>query len=298
MELRQLEYFMAVCKELHFTRAAEKLNIAQPTLSQQIKNLEGEIGTPLFDRIGKRIALTEAGEILWKHSKKIFFEIEQAQAAIGELSGLERGKLIIGSLLTCMNYLLPSAIMTFKKHYPNIELSVQGLRAEEIEKGTLENEIDLGLTFLPNDHEDIESIHLITEELALAVPRHHYLAAEKVVEFKMISNMPMVLMPSNYQLRQLLERYFTETGITVTTTLELTTLESIVQMVVKGTGLTILPLPYLEHLDHADLAIVKILDPTPQREIGIIYRKDKFMCSATRTFIDQLTVSDIRGHIL
>lgn len=287
MELRQLEYFMAVCEELHFTRAAEKLNIAQPTLSQQIKILENEIGIPLFDRIGKRIALTEAGKILWKHSKQVFYELEQAQAAIGELNGLERGRLTIGSLLTCMSYLLPTAIVKFKEFYPNIELSIRGLRAEEIEQEILENELDLGLTFLPNDHEDLNSIPLYTEELALGVPKHHPLAKESVVNFNIISHVPMVLMPKNYQLRQLLDAYCSEAEITVTPTLELTTLESITQMVAKGVGMTILPLPYLEHLNHKEIKIVKLLDPTPQREIGIIYRKDKFMCTATRTFIEQ-----------
>src|SRR5699024_3949932 len=108
MELRQLEYFTAVSNELHFSRAAEKLNIAQPTLSQEIKTLEDEMGIPLFDRIGKKTALTEVGKILLHHSQRVFFEIEQAQAALRDLNGLQTGKLMIGSLMTCVNYLLPS----------------------------------------------------------------------------------------------------------------------------------------------------------------------------------------------
>src|SRR5699024_5942293 len=141
MELRQLEYFMAVCKELHFTRAAEKLNIAQPTLSQQIKRLEDEVGIPLFDRIGKKIALTEAGKILLKHGQSVFFEIEQAEAALKDLNELQRGKLEIGSLLTCVNYLLPPAIKQFKQLYPNVKLSVHGLKTNDIKKELLENEL-------------------------------------------------------------------------------------------------------------------------------------------------------------
>lgn len=285
MELRQLEYFMAVCEELHFTKAAEKLNIAQPTLSQQIKILEGEVGKPLFDRIGKKTAITEAGKILLKHSKQVFYELEQAEAAIGELNGLERGSLTIGSLLTCMNYLLPPAIVQFKERYPNIRLSVQGLRADEIEQSILENELDLGFTFLPSERDDLETIPLHTEELALAVPTSHPLALETAVNFDSISRVPTILMPSDYQLRQRIDGYCGNSGVTVNPTLELTTLESITQMVAKGVGVTILPLPYLEHLNHEGITIVKLLNPTPQREIGIMYRKDKFMCTATRTFI-------------
>lgn len=289
MELRQLEYFMTVCEELHFTRAAEKLNIAQPTLSQQIKVLEGEVGIPLFDRIGKKTALTVAGEILYKHCKQIFYELEQAQAAIGELNGLERGRLTIGSLLTCMNYLLPPALVRFKALYPNIKLSVHGLRTEEIERSILENKLDLGLTFLPNGNDELEEISLYTEELALAVPKGHPLAIKSAVNFDQITNIPLILMPENYQLRQLIKGYARTVGITINPALELTTLESIIQLTEKGMGAPILPLPYLEHLNNQDIKVVKILNPTPQREIGIIYRKDKFMCTATRTFIGEVT---------
>ncbi len=112
IELRQLEYFLAVSKELHFTKAAEKLNISQPSLSQQIRALEHEVGMPLFDRIGKKISLTEAGKILLSHSKTIFHEVEQARSAIQDLNGLQYGSLTIGSLLTVVNYLLPPTLYT------------------------------------------------------------------------------------------------------------------------------------------------------------------------------------------
>src|SRR5699024_2515169 len=114
MKLRQLEYFMAVCEELHFTKATEKHNIAQTTLSQQIKSLEDYVGLPLFDRIEKTIALTEAGKILLSHCQRVLFELEQTKAAISDLNGLERGVLNVGSLFTCMNYLLSPAILTYK----------------------------------------------------------------------------------------------------------------------------------------------------------------------------------------
>src|SRR5699024_2942115 len=99
MEIRQLEYFLAVCKELHFTRAAEKLNISQTSLSQQIRILENEIGMPLFDRIGKKIRITETGKLLLKHSRNIFFEIEKIRNSVDDLKELETGRVAIGGLL-------------------------------------------------------------------------------------------------------------------------------------------------------------------------------------------------------
>src|SRR4051794_39819780 len=134
MEHRLLEYFIAVCEELHFTKAAVKLGISQPTLSQQIQLLEHRVGSPLFHRIGKKTYITEAGQVLLKHSVKVFHELDQAQMAINELRGLQRGRLRIG----CSgNHLLTSTILSFHRLYPNIELSVTELATAETKAGLL-----------------------------------------------------------------------------------------------------------------------------------------------------------------
>lgn len=299
MDLRQLECFMAVCKELHFTRAAEKLHMSQPSLSQQIKNLEFEMGMPLFDRVGKKTALTEAGKILLKHSQRVFHELDQARAAIRDLNGLQRGSLTVGSLITCANYLLPPAILNFKQLYPNVELTVLGLRMGDIVKGLLENELDLGVAFLPVDNEDIDAISLFTEELSLAVPVNHPLTRLKTVQMTSLVDESFILLPENYFLRQLIDQYFTDLDMSITPTLELTTMESIVQMVAEGIGVTILPKPYLDFLENDQLTTVQLIEPTPTREVGFVFRKDKFMCTTTRTFMEQvreksLSISSIK----
>lgn len=203
---------MAVSKELHFSRAAETLNVARPTLSQQIKILEDEAGVPLFDRIGKKTALTEAGKILLHHSQNVFYEIEQARAALRDLNGLQTGKLTIGSLMTCVSYLLPSVILTFKQSFPNVDLSVLGLRTGEIKKGLLENRLDLGVSFLPIADEELVSIPLFTEELSMAVPLNHSLANEKAVDMAALEHVQTVLLPENYFLRSLLIRIVPRSG--------------------------------------------------------------------------------------
>src|SRR4051812_37770212 len=96
MEIQLLEYFMAICESLHFTKAAEKLRISQPTLSHQIKLLEDRLGTPLFERVGKKVFITQAGKCLLEHSERIFFELDQVDIKIKEIRGLQRGKLTIG----------------------------------------------------------------------------------------------------------------------------------------------------------------------------------------------------------
>lgn len=298
MELRQLEYFMSVCKELHFTKAAEKLNISQPSLSQQIKNLESIVGTPLFDRMGRRIALTEAGKILLKHSQTVFHELDQAQAAIRDLNGLRRGNLQVGSLLTCVTYLFPPVIVKFKRLYPDIKLSVLGMRAEKIKQSLLENNLDLGITFLPVHNRDLETLPLFSEELSLAVPVGHPLAHHRAVDLQTVGEISTVLLPESYFLRELIDAYCLQVGFRLQPTLEMTTLESLLLMVEKGIGATILPKSYLDFINNNNIATISITNPTPQREIGFVYRKDKFMCAATKAFINEMKELSKSIHIM
>lgn len=291
MELRQLEYFRAVAGELHFTRAAEKLRISQPSLSQQIRALEYEIGMPLFDRIGKKIALTEAGRILLSHSHNVFYELEQAKASIGELQGLGRGRLAIGTLLTLATFLLPSTLVSFHQQYPKIELSIQEMSYEQIRFGLLENRLDFGILFSDVSAPELESIPLLAIEFALAVPIDHQLASNHTVDFDMIKELPMILLPETYALRQAINQASHVNGVTIQPILEMTSLDPILSLVAKGMGVTILPQPYLVHLQSKQVSILPISKPFIRKEVSVFYRRDKFMCKATQVFIDQLIAS-------
>ena len=288
MELKQLEYFIVLCQELHFTRAAEKLGIAQPSLSQQIALLEHEVGMPLFDRIGKKNILTDAGKTLLHHSYNVFHEISQAHAAISELQGLERGTLKIGCLLTVVNYLLSPTVIGFHHTYPNVELSVQGLRTGDIYKGLLQNELDLGIIFLPLEHEDLEAIPLYKEDLAFAAPIDHPLAKEKCASLQVLDETSAILLPETYFLRQVINEQCRLMNFEPKPVLEMTTMESIIQMVSQGVGVTILPKAYLDYIDHAHITTIPIQDPVITTQIGIAYRKNKHLCAASRVFMEQL----------
>ncbi|UKS29295.1 LysR substrate-binding domain-containing protein [Paenibacillus sp. HWE-109] len=288
MELKQLEYFMAVCRELHFTRAAEKLGISQPSLSQQIRLLEHEMGTPLFDRIGKRTVITEAGKTLLHHGYNVFHEIAQARTAISELQGLQRGSLKIGALLTVVNYLLPPAVISFHHNYPKVELSILGLRTGDIYNGLLQNELDLGIVMLPVVHEDLEAIPLCEQNLAFAAPVDHPIANQPFVTLHVLKEYPSVLLPNTYQLRQLINDECRELAFAPKPALEMTTMESIVNMVSKGVGITILPKPYLDYMDHQQVRTIPIDQPALKTHMGIVYRKNKHMCAASRVFMEQL----------
>lgn len=288
MELRQLEYFMEVCKELNFTRASENLNVSQPSLSQQIKSLEVELGIPLFDRIGKKIAITEAGNILLTHCYRVFHELDQVEAALNDLNGLMRGELSVGTILTEEMTLLPSIIMKFKQLYPSIKLSVEGLRTEDIRDKLLENELDLGIVFLPIETEEFETIPLFTDTLSLVVPLTHPLAEEEEVEFKQLDHKDMILFPEDFYIRRIIDDSSEKMGVTLRPVLEMTTIESITEMAAQGLGAAILPSTYVDSIQKTELKQVKLKNPVLNMTIGVAYRKDKFVCAATKAFISLL----------
>ncbi|TXF67789.1 LysR family transcriptional regulator [Bacillus subtilis] len=288
MELKQLEYFYAVCQELHFTRAAEKVGISQPSLSQQIKLLEHEIGTPLFDRIGKKTALTESGKLLLQYTRKIFYEVEQAKTSIDELNGLQRGTILVGTLLTVEDYLITPTLLSFHQKYPGVKVSVFGLRTGDIHKQLIENKLDLGIVFLPMKGDELESISLSTEEMAFAVPEGHPLENQDVLDVEVLKTTPSILLPQQYFIRNLIDEACKDLGFLPKPIFEITTMQSLINMVMKGVGVTILPKPYLEYLNHPHIRIIPILKSNLSREIGVVYRKDKYLSAATHAFISAL----------
>ncbi|NEW07984.1 LysR family transcriptional regulator [Paenibacillus sp. SYP-B3998] len=291
MEYRLLEYFLAVCEQLHFTKAAEKLGISQPTLSQQIRLLESRLGTSLFQRIGKRIFITEAGEILYKHSRNMFHELDQAQAAINEMRGMQRGRLRIG----CSgNHLLTATIVSFHASYPGIELSVTELATEETKEGLLNNQLDLGVVFLPGEEEQLQRIPLYNERLQFVVSSKHPLAQSEAIGLRDLCELPLAMLPKKFYVRQMLDDCVHRAGLALKPALELSTLESLLQMARNNVRGAILPESYVKRIgDHSGIWSIPIQDPVPEKEVGIVLRKDMFMCKTTDTFIRQLSTDFI-----
>ncbi|WP_152398586.1 LysR family transcriptional regulator [Paenibacillus cellulositrophicus] len=285
MDFRLLEYFLAVCEELHFTKAAVQLGISQPTLSQQIRLLEERVGMPLFQRIGKRNYLTEAGQTLKEHALNIFHELEQAQSEINELKGMQRGRLTIG----CSgNHLLTRTLISFHQKQPGISISVVELATEETRAGLLANKLDLGVVFLPLEDEQLVSKELYTEELCLAVAKQHPLAAAATVKLDQLTEVPLILFPEKFLVRQMVDSYSAQAGVQLQPAFELSTMDSMLQMVRLGVGATILPRSYLLQGSDPSIRTVPIVDPVPQKKVGIVYRKQTFLSTAMLAFINEL----------
>ena len=221
--------------------------------------------------------------------------MEQVQIAIKELKGLRVGSISIGRLLTVENYLIPPTLFNFHHLYPAIKISVLGLLAERIWKRMLENELDIGIVFLPmkDQGNELETIPLYMEEMSFAVPKGHLLEDQKGLTLEVLKTTPSILLPENYYVRQLINKSCNDLGFSPQPIFEITTMESLINMVGKGVGVgvTILPKPYLENLNNNKIRVIPIINSNLTREVGIIYRKDKYMSAATRVFIEQLKVT-------
>ncbi|RED59395.1 LysR family transcriptional regulator [Cohnella lupini] len=283
MELRQLEYFEAICEELHFTRAAEKLGITQPTLSHQIKSLEGEIGVQLFDRLGKRIELTEAGAILREQSAIIFTALKNAKEQILELNAGERGMLSIGCLPGELNHMVSSLLVEFNRNSPRIQIRI--VAAENLIERIFSNELDVAVTIMPIADERIEKIPLYFEQFYLTVSSDHPLANREFIAFEEVKEFPLILFPQNHKCRQLIDITCNTSGVQLIPFIETNTIDSIINLVKSNAGASILSKSLLDLHNDASLKAVKIVSPTLCRQIVMIYRRDKFLSRAAKAFI-------------
>ncbi|MDP4096803.1 LysR family transcriptional regulator [Paenibacillus sp. P96] len=287
MELRQLEYFAAVCKEMHFSRAAEKLCTTQSNLSQQIKFLENELGLPLFDRIGKRIALTEAGTILLEQTELIFERVDYIKRAILDLKKMEGGKLNIGILPGDGDLLFDALLVDFHHTYPKLSLTVT--ESTDVYEQVLAGKRDLGVTTVPDKPDDrIAVVPLFHEEFALAVRSDHPAAKLKAIPFEQLQQLKMVMFSQDHQITRIIQDYCQAKGMVIDNPIVTSTLSSLLSLVEQGVGTCILPRLLLDHLNREQVTAVTLLNPTPSQDICIIYRTDRFMGQAARLFIDVL----------
>ncbi|GGG31673.1 LysR family transcriptional regulator [Lysinibacillus alkalisoli] len=284
MELRQLHYFLTLCEHLHFSRAAEALGISQPTLSQQIKVLEDEIGMPLFDRIGKRTMKTAAGDILEKQGKAIQQAVANVQAELKDLQQEHRGHLRVAVLPSDLDYRLPPILTHFYESFPHVSLAI--ISSVHIVQRVLANEVDIGVALAGEVCEQLCVEQFYEESYALFVPPTHELASASFVTPTQIATLPMMLYPTGYVGRQLLERWAQAQGIQFTMLLETGTVTSLFELARRGVGVTIQPLRLGTHFQ--DHLIALPIHPSPTRTLAIYYRKDKYLSQAAQKFIEIL----------
>lgn len=271
MELRHLRYFLAVAETLHFRRAAEALLVSQPAVSQQIRDLEAELGAPLFERVGRRVLLTEAGETYRRFARRAFAELESGRAALDELRNLRRGRLRIGALQTIVSGRLPDLLARFLTDHPDVVLIVRELAAGEIAAGVANGELDLGVTFIPPGQAGLEAEPLFAEEFVLIVGPDHRLAGRRRVRVADLKEIPLTLLPDGYFSRRAVDQAFAEAGVVPKVAIEMNVVGAILQTVARSGGATMLPSLAVDGTAPG-LRTVRLTGPVPRRTVGLIRR--------------------------
>jgi len=298
MELRHLRYFLAVAAAESFTKASEKLHVSQPSLSIQIRDLEVELGARLLDRLGRKVLLTQAGELFRDHAQRAIHEMEQATQLVQEMQGAHRGRLAVGTLATVNSYLIAPLVSQFKQKFPGIHLQVHSLPSTDIVNGLLANTLDVGICLLPVPHDGLDTDVLFDERLVLVVPSRYPLSRSRL-RMKDLGGLPLILMPVDYCLRKMVEAECAEARVKTQIVLEMTSPEGILQAVAEGAGLTILPELYVRlRLARSGLKIIDLYDPIPHHSVGLAYRAYRHQNIAAREFgnLCRTTMSQLLAH--
>ncbi len=283
MELRQLEYFVAVCEELHFTRAAERLGITQPTLSIQIRTMEEELRMQLFDRIGKRITPTEAGYILLKQARGILLKLQDAYDEINGLRQYDGGNLVVGLMAAELDYRLTPILIDFHHQFPKVHLKIHS--AIEVADMVINNQVDVGISLMETNDPRLTTIPLYAEEFVLVVSERHELAGRKSVTLETIGNQPLIAYPKGFKARELIETHCRDHGLNLNIIVETSTASSLYGFVRSNVGACLQPYSLSHSLNDPSLRLIKIEDFPPLRQIAIMHRNDKFLGYAAQQFI-------------
>ena len=288
MEFRHLRYFLAVADALHFTKAAEGLPVSQPALSAQIKQLEQEVGVPLFDRVGRSVQLTRAGSIFREHAKRALREMELAQVAIAEEEGLQRGTLTVGVVQTVNAYLTPEIVGRFSALHPHVSLKLDELSGPDIEAGVRSGMLEVGIGFVPAGSERIDSQPLFEEDFMLIVSPRHRLAARRQVTLAALADEPLVLLPDIFCTRRLLDASFDQAGIFPKVVVEMNSIEGILATVKTSTLATVLPRLSLGLEGNDGLRGIPLRNPTPRRGVGLLWKKGGYQSKAAQALAEQV----------
>jgi LysR family cyn operon transcriptional activator len=270
IELRHLRYFLAVADTAHFTRAAARLHVTQPTLSHQIRQLEGQLELRLFDRVGRRVKLTAAGETLLPHARRVLRELDQAQAALGELHGLKRGLLRVGIVQTVNACVIPEIVARFSAEHGGVRVECGEMAVAEIESDLEAGKLDLGISFLPPSRKGLAGEKLFTEELVAVVAANHKLAARRQLRMQDLASQPLALLSPKYCTRQLIDRAFAEAAVSPDLRVEMNSVASILSTVRRTELMSLLPALALCRQDRG-LKTIALTNPTPRRSVGLVW---------------------------
>ena len=282
--LRQLQVFESVARLLSHSRAAKELYLTQPAVSMQIKQLEQAVGLPLFEQIGKRIHLTEAGNEMLHYSRAISQQLQEMEAVFSEMKGLEHGHLNI-SVVNTANYFMPQLLAKFSQQNPKIKISLHVANRDTVLNHLAENMTDLAIMGQPQKGADMLAQSFMKNPLVVIASPEHPLCKVKRVKLKRLEQESFLVREQGSGTRSSMERVFSEHGIQVRAGMEMGTNEAIKQAVQAGMGLGILSLHSAElELETGRLAVLNVEYFPVVRYWYIVHRQNKRLSTVAQAF--------------
>ncbi len=284
LTLRQLKVFESVARHLNYTRAAEELHLTQPAVSMQVKQLEDQLGIALFEQLGKRIHLTEAGREALAYARTITQQLDELEGILNRLKGLSGGRLRI-AVATTANYFIPTLLGTFSRRYPDVTVSLDITNRETLLRDLSENTVDLVIMGQPPAELDVEAQAFMDNPLVVVAPPDHPLAGKKRIPLSRLQEETFLVRESGSGTRIAMERFFAGRGMRLKTGMEVGSNEAIKQSVQAGLGLGLLSRATIgQELALKRLVVLDIAEFPIMRHWYVVHRRGKRLSAPAEAF--------------
>ena len=295
ISLRQLKIFEAVARHLNYTRAAEEFFLTQPAVSMQVKQLEEQLGLALFEQLGKRIHLTEAGKEVLAYARTIGQQLDEMETVLNRMKGMQGGRLRI-SVATTANYFIPALLGSFSRNFPDVTISLDVTNRETLLRQLGENTVDLVIMGQPPVEADVEAEAFKDNPLVVVAPLDHPLAGKKKIPLARLQEETFLVRESGSGTRIAMERFFNERGMRLKTGMEVGSNEAIKQSVQAGLGLGLLSRATIEQeLALKRLVVLDIAEFPIMRHWYVVHRRGKRPSAAAEAF-RKFLLDETRTH--
>jgi DNA-binding transcriptional LysR family regulator len=277
LDFRRLYYFVVVAEELHFTRAAERLHIAQPPLSYQIQQLERDLGVRLFERTRHHVELTDAGQVLLDSARRIFGQMEQTVYAVRRVGQGEVGLLNLGFIPSASNNILPIILQLFRQRFPDVQLFLKEMTPDQVVRGLHDRQIDVGLLYLPLDDDGLSTRTVLREPLLAVLPATHVLATQPQIALRALSDERFIV-PTRYAIVPGLLSHIMDAcrqaDFTPKVVEQAWLMQTIIGLVGANIGVALVP-SSVSNLHRVGVIYKSLQDVSTEVAMGVIWRRDE-----------------------
>ncbi|ATP42214.1 LysR family transcriptional regulator [Solibacillus sp. R5-41] len=287
MDIRQIEYFVEVAKQLSFTKAATTLHVSQPSISKAIQNLETELGVPLFYRSSKQLELTDAGHAVLINALQVLESFHNLRSELTDLMDLKKGQIRIGIPPIVGAEFFSKLISYYKEKYPYIEILLTEVGTKRIRQGIEAGELDIGLVCsFCSTNEQLETIRFVKDPLVLIVHQDHRLAKQEFIELSNLQSEAFIIYRNDFILYDRIIEECSKFGFFPTIACETSQKDLFIEMVQAKIGIALLPQRIAEKITYDTIQTVPLKEQVIHLELGITWKKNKYLPFAVREFIE------------